>query len=142
MVAPERGPRVAVTCVVEFAAAHRLHNPALPAEANRRLYGKCNNEHGHGHTYRLEATVTGPVDPATGRVEAAARLERALAEVVLARFDGVHLNHDVPELAGTSPTSEHLALLLYRLLAAAVGPALARVVLWETPNNRFEVPGG
>ncbi len=130
-------PVVAVTRAAEFAAAHRLHSPLLSEEANRLLYGKCNNPNGHGHTYRLEATVAGPLDPALGRVAAAARLDRALAEVV-ARFDGVHLNHDVPELAETSPTSERLAELLRRLLADAVGPALRRVVLHETPNNVFQ----
>lgn len=132
-------PVVEVTRVIEFAAAHRLHSPFLSDEVNRALYGKCNGPNGHGHTYRLEATVAGPLDPALGRVAAAARLDRALAEVVLVRFDGVHLNHDVPELAETSRTSEQLAELLRRLLAEAVGPALRRVVLHETPNNVFQV---
>ncbi len=133
-----RVPVVEVTRVVEFAAAHRLHSPFLSPEANRATYGKCNNPNGHGHTYRLEATVAGPLDPAVGRLAAAARLDRALADVVLARFDGAHLNRDVPELADTSGTSEQLAELLHRLLAQAIGPGLRRVVLHETPNNVFQ----
>lgn len=134
-------PVVEVTRAIEFSAAHRLDSPYLPAEANRRLYGKCNNPNGHGHTFRLEATVAGPLDPDLGLLPAAARLERALAGVVLARFDGAHLNYDVPELAATSRTSEQLVELLRRLLAQAVGPALRRVVLYETPNNVFEAVG-
>ncbi len=29
-----------------FSASHRLDTPALTAEENRRLYGKCNNPYG------------------------------------------------------------------------------------------------
>ena len=46
-----------------FSASHRLHNDALTAEENARVYGKCNNPYGHGHNYALEVTVAGPVDP-------------------------------------------------------------------------------
>ena len=34
-----------------FSAGHRLHNDAMSAEENRRVYGKCNNPNGHGHNY-------------------------------------------------------------------------------------------
>ena len=37
--------------VLEIAAAHRLHCPDLGDEENRRIFGKCNNPHGHGHNY-------------------------------------------------------------------------------------------
>jgi 6-pyruvoyltetrahydropterin/6-carboxytetrahydropterin synthase len=140
-------PLVAVTRVVEFSASHRLHSPRLGEGANRAVFGKCNNPNGHGHTYRLEATVRGPLDPETGLVPATPRLDAALAEVVLARFDGANLNRDIAELEGTSRTSEELARLLARLLATAIGPAFVRLALHETPNNVFEVdasglPGG
>ncbi len=134
-------PVVEVTRVTEFSAAHRLHSPSLSEHANRALYGKCNNPNGHGHTYRLEATVAGPLDPDLGLLAAAARLDRVLSEVV-GRFDGAHLDYDIPELAATSRTSEQLADLVRRLLVEAVGPALRRVVLHETPNNVFEAAVG
>ena len=44
-----------------FSAAHRLHSAARDEEWNRRTFGKCNNPHGHGHTYGLEVTVEGLV---------------------------------------------------------------------------------
>jgi 6-pyruvoyltetrahydropterin/6-carboxytetrahydropterin synthase len=135
-------PEVRVTRIVEFSAAHRLHSPRLSPETNRSVFGKCNNPNGHGHTYRLEATVAGPLDPETGLLPAASRLDAALAELVLERLDGANLDVDVPELADTSGTTEELARLLERLLAEAVGPALVRVVLHETPNNVFEASGG
>src|SRR3954454_24733044 len=35
----------------EFSASHRLHNPELPEDVNRKVFGKCNNPNGHGHNY-------------------------------------------------------------------------------------------
>ena len=49
-----------VTVKVYFEAAHRLHNPDKPDDWNRRVYGKCNNPHGHGHNYVLEVSVVRP----------------------------------------------------------------------------------
>ena len=50
-----------VTVKVYFEAAHRLHNPQQSDEWNRRVFGKCNNPHGHGHNYVIEAAVKGLV---------------------------------------------------------------------------------
>ena len=66
---PKRGhPTVEITRREEFSAAHRLHNPELSEEENRRVYGICNNLHGHGHNYALEVTVRGVVPDANGMV--------------------------------------------------------------------------
>ena len=54
---------VLLTRKIEFSASHRYNNPALSAEENQRIFGKCNNPHGHGHNYTLE--VTGSGSPAT-----------------------------------------------------------------------------
>ena len=67
-----------------FAASHRLHSDALSAEANARVYGKCNNPYGHGHNYVLEVTVAGEVDPATGMVYDLGALDQTV-EVRIAR---------------------------------------------------------
>ena len=56
---------VYLTRKIEFSASHLYHNPAFSAEENRRVFGKCNNPHGHGHNYVLEVTVAGETDPAT-----------------------------------------------------------------------------
>ncbi len=54
---------VRVTRKIEFSAAHFYHNPEFSAEENRRVFGKCNNPHGHGHNYVLEVTIAGEPDP-------------------------------------------------------------------------------
>ena len=50
------GEAMRLTCRYRFAASHRLDSPALSAEENRKLYGKCNNPYGHGHGYALDVT--------------------------------------------------------------------------------------
>ena len=74
-----------------FSAAHRLHNDALSAEDNRRLYGKCDNPFGHGHNYVLDVTMAGEVDPATGMVFDLAKLDATVEREVLERFEKYHL---------------------------------------------------
>src|SRR5260370_373574 len=56
---------VLITRRIEFSASHLYHNPAFSAEQNRRVFGKCNNPHGHGHNYTLEVTVAGGCEPLT-----------------------------------------------------------------------------
>src|SRR5688500_1004902 len=76
-------PFVEITRREEFSAAHRLHNPALSDDENRRLYGVCNNANGHGHNYAFEVTVRGPVPSATGMVLDLNRLMVILREEIV-----------------------------------------------------------
>ena len=101
-----------------FSAGHRLHNDALNAEENRRVYGKCNNPNGHGHNYLMEVTVAGAVDPATGMVFDLAALDGIVAERVLDKFDHKNLNLDMENFRTQVPTTENLCLEIYRLLRA------------------------
>src|SRR5437899_3367232 len=89
-----------------FSAGHRLHNEALSAEENRRVYGKCNNPNGHGHNYLLEVTEAGPVDPSTGMVYDLALLDGTVEREVLEPFDHKNLNVDVEIFHQRVPTTE------------------------------------
>lgn len=127
-----------------FSAGHRLHNEALSAEENRRLYGKCNNPNGHGHNYQLEVTVAGPIDPETGMVCDLALLDRLVDETVLTPFDHRHLNLDVEAFRARVPTTENLCIEIFGRLAGGglpQGVRLARVRLEETSLNFFEYGG-
>ena len=55
--------RVRLVSSSHFAAAHRLHRDDWDDARNRRVFDKCNNPHGHGHTYGLDVTVEGEIDP-------------------------------------------------------------------------------
>ena len=126
---------IRVTRKIEFSAAHFYDNPKLSAEENLRVFGKCNNPHGHGHNYVLEVTVAGEPDPATGMVLDLAELKAILQREVSDRMDHCHLNYEVPELAGQIPTCENVAALVWRLLEPKITRGkLDRVRLYESPD--------
>ena len=132
-----------LTSRYRFSASHRLDTPALSPDENRRLYGKCNNPHGHGHDYVLEITVDGPVDQ-DGQVVNREALDAVVRERVLAGLDHKNLNADIPELAGSVTTTENLATLVRGALAQGwtLPARLARVRISETARNTFELEVG
>jgi 6-pyruvoyltetrahydropterin/6-carboxytetrahydropterin synthase len=134
--------RVRLVSSFHFAAAHRLHRADWDEATNRRVFDKCNNPNGHGHTYGLEVAVEGPIDPDTGYVLDFGRLKRTVQEVVLHRLDRKHLNFDVDFLAGVNPTAENIAIGIWGQLEERLAPArLARVTLHETERNSVVYEG-
>jgi len=126
---------VYLTRKVEFSASHLYHNPAFSPEENRRIFGKCNNPHGHGHNYILEVTVAGEPDPRTGMVLDLKELKDILQSEILDRMDHRFLNVEVPELAGRIPTTETIAMTIWQLLEPRIHQGrLHRVRLYETPD--------
>lgn len=124
-----------VTRQVEFAASHYYHSPSLSPEENRRLFGKCNNPLGHGHNYVLEVTVAGKADPTTGMVLDLKELKKLLEDEILRLMDHRFLNKEVPAFANQIPTTENIAMEIWRLLAPKVNVgSLYRVRLYETPD--------
>jgi 6-pyruvoyltetrahydropterin/6-carboxytetrahydropterin synthase len=130
-----------VTRRVHFNAAHRLHNPALSDGENVRLFGLCNNPNFHGHNYDLDVSVEGPIDARTGYVVDLGEIKRIVEERVTARLDHRNLNLDVPELKGVIPTTENLAVAIWKMLAGHLPGRLKKITLWETPRNYVEYEG-
>jgi 6-pyruvoyltetrahydropterin/6-carboxytetrahydropterin synthase len=103
-----------------FEAAHHL--PRVPAGH------KCSRM--HGHSYRVEVALRGPVDPQTGWLVDFAVIDDAWAELFRA-FDHHTLN-DVPGL--DNPTCENLCGYIWRALGKGV-PHLSAVTVWETADS-------
>ena len=122
-------------------AAHRLHNPALSDAENARLFGPCNNPNFHGHNYELDVSVEGSIDPASGYVADLGAIKRIVEDRVISKLDHRNLNLDVPELLGVNPTTENLAVAIWKLLDRRVPGRLKKIVLWETPRNYVEYEG-
>jgi len=97
--------------------------------------GKCRNL--HGHTYRLEVSVEGPVDT-HGVVADFADIDTLVTREIIDRFDHTYLN-DVID----NPTAEVIAADIWkRLEQHGLGSAalsLARIRLWETPDSSVEL---
>lgn len=136
----EEFPMTRLSQRFEFSATHRLHNPKLSDEQNRRTYGKCNNPHGHGHNYEVQVTLRGEPDERGVLVDVPA-FERVVAEAVIDRFDHKNLNAELPEFRERIPSVENIAQVIYRLLQprfAAARAELAAVTVWETPKTWCE----
>jgi 6-pyruvoyltetrahydropterin/6-carboxytetrahydropterin synthase len=130
---------IALTRRYHFPAAHVLASPRFSDAENDRVYGKCANPAGHGHDYGLEITVTGALDPKTGRIADRAALDALVEERVLSRLAHRLLNRD-PAFADRVPTAENIASLIHAELAAPLrdaGARLVRVRLHETRRNSF-----
>jgi len=100
-----------------FEAAHYL--PNVPATH------KCRRM--HGHSFRVEVYVSGPVDPATGWVMDFADL-KAFLDPLEDRLDHRVLN-DIEGLE--NPTSENLARWIWGELKPNL-PGLSQLVVRET----------
>ena len=124
----------------EFSASHRLHNPQLSDEENRKTFGKCNNPLGHGHNYEVQVTLLGTPD-ATGVLIDIPAFERIVAETVIERFDHKNLNAEVPEFRALIPSVENIAKVIYDLLKPRLKSDRANLVsvtVWETPKTCCE----
>jgi 6-pyruvoyltetrahydropterin/6-carboxytetrahydropterin synthase len=102
-------PQVSVTRAYRFPAAHFYHDASLSSAENERLFGKCANPSGHGHNYRLEVTLRGPVQEPTGMLLDVREVDRIVEEAVLRHADHRNLNLQVPYFATHQPTCENLA---------------------------------
>ncbi len=126
---------VYLTRKCEFSASHHYHNPALSAEENRRIFGKCNNPNGHGHNYTLEVTVKGSVDSKTGFVVDLKELKDIMNREVVDAMDHRYLNKEVPEFKELMPTTENIAIAAWKRLEGKLKLAkLHRIRVYETPD--------
>ena len=104
-----------------FEAAHTL--PQAPeGHKCRRL---------HGHSYRVDVHVTGPVDPQTGWVMDFGTIKQAV-EPILGELDHRFLD-EIPGLENS--TSEMLARFLWDRLSPSL-PNLSAVTVWESDTSR------
>jgi 6-pyruvoyltetrahydropterin/6-carboxytetrahydropterin synthase len=112
--------RTSVTRSFTFEAAHQL--PWHP--------GKCRELHGHG--YRLEVTVEGPLNE-QGVVLDFDDVEAVVEREVIARYDHTYLN-DLLD----NPTAELIAQDAWKRLEAA-DLGVTSIRLWETGDCMVEV---
>jgi len=133
---------ILLTRKAEFSASHYYWNEAWSAEENARVFGKCANRNGHGHNYTLEVTVAGEPDPVTGFVVDLKRLKDTIEREVLAAYDHRHLNLEVPEFRTAIPTTENIAVAVWRRLEGKIeGAKLYRVRVYEMADLFAEYAG-
>jgi len=115
-----------ITQAFTFEAAHRLPNVPETHRCHRM----------HGHSYRVELTVAGAVDPTSGWVVDFYDIESAFAPL-LERLD----HHCLNEIEGLeNPTAEHIAAWIWQRAKLAI-PGLSSVRIFETPYSWAEYAG-
>lgn len=126
-----------ITRRAEFCSSHRLFNPHFSDEKNERIYGRCSNPNGHGHSYAMEVTICGTPDPDTGMIMDLKDLKALIEREIVGKVDHKNLNLDVDFLAGVIPTTENLVVSFWEILGKNLPPncRLQEVRLWETENN-------
>ena len=133
--------KVAVYRKEHFNAAHRLNNPDWDEATNRKIFGKCNNPHFHGHNYELIIKVTGEPDAATGYVIDMKVLSDIVQEYVLERFDHKNLNEDTVEFKNLNPSAENIAIVIHDILREKIESKFdLQIRLYETERNFVEYP--
>ncbi|MFC6647056.1 6-pyruvoyl tetrahydropterin synthase family protein [Granulicella cerasi] len=126
---------ILLTRKADFSAAHFYWNPAWSEAENARVFGKCSNRNSHGHNYTLEVTVAGEIDPLTGFVVDLKLLKDIIEREVVDVYDHRHLNHEVPEFATMQPTTENMAIAIWRRLDGKIPNAkLHRIRVYEMPE--------
>uniref|UniRef100_A0A8C6YXA3 6-pyruvoyl tetrahydrobiopterin synthase n=1 Tax=Nothoprocta perdicaria TaxID=30464 RepID=A0A8C6YXA3_NOTPE len=129
-----RGARLArLSRAVTFSACHRLHSKALSDEENAKLFGKCNNPHGHGHNYKGKG---GTIDPVSGMVLNLTDLKEYMQEAIMEPLDHKNLDKDVPYFAEVVSTTENVAVFIWENLKKLLPMGtLYKVKVYETDQN-------
>ena len=126
---------ILLTRKAEFSSAHYYWVNGWSDEENVRKFGKCANRNGHGHNYTLEVTVAGEVDATSGFVVDLKELKEILEREVVSVYDHRHLNLEVPEFKTMVPTTENIAIAIWRRLQGKIpGAKLYRVRVYEMPE--------
>jgi 6-pyruvoyltetrahydropterin/6-carboxytetrahydropterin synthase len=132
-----------LTRKAEFSASHICANPQWSEARNRAVYGPNANPNGHGHNYVLEVTLEGEPDSVTGMVFDLRELKEILHQEVVDPMDHRFLNREVPPFDQVVPTTENLAVEIWRRVEARLralptveknGARLANVRLYETAD--------
>jgi 6-pyruvoyltetrahydropterin/6-carboxytetrahydropterin synthase len=114
-----------ISTEIEFSSSHCLD----------KYDGMCSRVHGHNWVLRVfyEFEVIDDRGLTVDYFDLKAGLER----VILPKFDHIHLN-DLPPFDRISPTSENIAVEIFRICAGELkfdGGRLKEVELWETPKD-------
>ncbi len=137
-------PEVYLTRKEHFNAAHRLYRADWSDDENERVFGRCANANWHGHNFTLWVTVKGTPNPETGFIINLKDLGALIQQEVIVKLDHKNLNVDVPFMKGILPSTENLAIEIWKILDPLIQSYHAKlfaVRIFETENNSVEYRG-
>ena len=127
--------RSVLTRAVAFHATHRYHKAGWDDAAHRARFGVERDAGEHGHLYRVDISVTGPLHPDTQMILDLAEFDAIIRQQVLSPLDGASLNAAVPAFASNEelPSCEAIAAWIWHTVAGALpaGVSMHRVRVAE-----------
>ena len=134
--------KITVCRKAHFNSAHKLANNNWSKEKNYDIFGKCSYENYHGHNYELIVKLTGDIDPETGMLMDLSVLKKIIKKEVEDVLDHKNLNLDIPYFKDLIPSTENLAIFIWKRLKDAIDIECdLSIVLYETPRNFVEYSG-
>lgn len=133
-----------ITRKMEFSASHVCRVEGRSDQENQQLYGPAANPHGHGHNYVLEVTLEGQPDPVTGMIVDLKLVKDVIQREVIDDLDHRFLNREVTPFQTVVPTTENIAIEIWRRLQPSFDQAhcrLQQVRLYETEDLYVEYTG-
>lgn len=119
-----------------FAAAHFYKNPEWSAAENRRVFGRCYTEHGHGHNYRALFFLH-PEDLQTPPERSMSATRQSIHRQI-DKIDHEHLNFGFDFFRTHIPTTENIAKYLWLQLKDF--PLLEKIELYEMDDLWVSLP--
>ena len=120
---------ISITKTYRFEAAHHLPNHK----------GKCARP--HGHSYRVDVTVSGPIKVDEGQSDAGMVMDFDDLDSIVKPLIEVCDHHDLNDVLYFRTTAERFAdwfsyQIRYALEALHSGVDLTEVMVWETEKSR------
>ena len=125
-----------------FSGAHKLENINLKEEENKKIFGQCNNL--HGHNYYLFVTVKGNVQKRNGFVCNLKDLSVLIKHYIIEKLDHKIIN-EVDFMKNKIASTENLCVCIWNELENKINSQLNCqlhcIKILETENNTFEYFG-
>lgn len=124
-----------ITKEFQWDCAHKLHDNTISEKKNRKIFGKCNDL--HGHTYKLFVTVSSFHPLQMGMIINFNKLKEIVNREVVERFDHKCLNDD-PLYKNNLSTCENQVQDIWYILEDVLkyeGCQLREIKLYETPTS-------
>jgi len=113
----------------KMCCSHTLHNDCLDKNKNIKLFGKCNEKHGHNYNVWL-CFKSKTLDKDTGMILNFDEIKKTFKKYIDDVFDHQDLNK-IYHFKNKIPTAENMARVFYDIMKEKIGDLYA-VEVYET----------